>query len=70
MLLFTVSVDKELRGKGIGKSMILEAEKWAKVKGFNAAYLNSYTHTEDFYRKCGYKKLESGKNKGYFKKEF
>ena len=50
--------------------MMLDAEKWAKVKGFNAAYLNSYTHTEDFYRKCGYKKLESGKNKGYFKKEF
>ena len=65
-----VQVDQELRGKGIGKSMMLDAEKWAKVKGFNAAYLNSYTHTEDFYRKCSYEKLESGENEGYFKKEF
>ena len=49
--------------------MILEAEKWAKVKGFNAAYLWSYTGTEDFYKKCGYKKLIFGEYKEFFKKE-
>ena len=70
MQLFTVSVDKELRGKGIGKSMILEAEKWAKVKGFNAAYLWSNTRSQGFYRKCGYEKLKSGDYEGFFKKEF
>ena len=70
MLLFTVSVDKELRGKGIGKSMILEAEKWAKVKGFNAAYLWSVSDARDFYKKCGYEELKSGDYEGFFKKEF
>ena len=44
-------------------------KKWAKVKGFNAAYLNSYTHTEDFYKKCGYEKQKSGEYAGLFKKE-
>ena len=70
MIYFTVAVDKDLHGKGVGKSMMLHAEKWAKVKGFNAAYLMSYTHTEDFYIKCGYEEVTSGDNVGMFKKEF
>ena len=36
---------------------MLDAEKWAKNKEFNAAYLNSYTRTEPFYKKCGYEKV-------------
>ena len=50
--------------------MILDAEKWAKVKGFNAAYVSSLTRTEDFYKKCGYEKIKSGEYKGCFKKKF
>ena len=50
--------------------MMLDAEKWLKMKGFNAAYLISYPRTEDFYKKCGYEKLKSGKYEGFFKKEF
>ena len=68
MKCFTVAVDKEFHGKGIGKSMMIDAEKWAKVKGFNAAYLRSYTHTKDFYIKCGYQKLKSDEYVGLFKK--
>ena len=49
---------------------MLDAEKWAKAKGFNAAYLWSNTRSEDFYRKCGYEKLKSGEYARYFRKEF
>ena len=48
---------------------MLEAEKWAKVKWFNTAYLWSYTRTEDFYKKCGYEELKFGDNQGMFKKK-
>ena len=70
MIYFTVRVDKELRGKGIGKSMMLDAEKWLKVKGFNAAYLDSTYDARGFYKKCGYEKIECGKYEGLFKKKF
>ena len=49
---------------------MLEAEKWAKVKGFNTAYLWSYTRTKDFYKRCGYEQLKSGDSEGVFIKEF
>ena len=49
---------------------MLDAEKWAKVKGFNAAYLISYTKTEDFYKKCNYKEIKSGYNLGMFKRNY
>ena len=32
--------------------MMLDAEKWAKVKGFNQAYVDS--GDDDFFKKCGY----------------
>ena len=70
MIYFTVRVDKELRGKGIGRSMMLDAEKWLKVKGFNAAYLDSAYDARGFYKKCGYEKIESGEYEGFFKKKF
>ena len=49
--------------------MLLDAEKWAKVKGFNAALLKSFTHTEDFYKKCGYSEIKSGPYYRWLKKE-
>ena len=50
--------------------MMLDAEKWLKVKGFNAAYLDSAYDARGFYKKCGYEKIESGKYEGLFKKKF
>ena len=49
---------------------MLDAEKWAKVKGFNAAYVSSLTRTEDFYKKCGYEKYKPDYFEGFFKKKF
>ena len=69
MILFTVSVEKEIRGKGIGKSMMIDAEKWLKMKEFNAAYLISYPRTEDFYKKCGYEELKLGDCLVWFQKK-
>ena len=69
MTFFSVVVDKDLQQKGIGKNMMLDAEKWAKVKGFNAAYLCSVSSAENFYKKCGYSEIKSGAYEGMFKKE-
>ena len=49
---------------------MLDAEKWLKVEGFNAAYLDSAYDARGFYKKCGYEKLKSGEYKGLFKKKF
>ena len=69
MKYFSVAVAKDLQGRGIGKSMMLDAEKWAKVKGFNAAYLCSVSDARDFYKKCGYEELKSDDYEGWFKKK-
>ena len=49
--------------------MMLDAEKWAKAKGFNAAYLIPVSEARDFYKKCGYKEIKFGYNSGMFKKK-
>ena len=49
--------------------MMLNAEKWAKKKGFDCVYLFSLAKTEDFYKKCGYLEVQSGEYEGFFKKE-
>ena len=49
--------------------MMLDAEKWAKAKGYNTAYLCSFTEARDFYKKCGYSEIQSGEFKGWFIKE-
>ena len=48
--------------------MMLDAEKWAKAKGFNT-YLFSFTEARDFYKKCGYSEIQSGDYKGWFIKD-
>ena len=63
---FAVAVVEELQRKGIGKSMILDAEKWAKKKGFNYVYLFCSKKVEDFYKKCGYSEVKCGENKCFF----
>ena len=52
LIFLLVAIAKELQGKGVGKRMMLDAEKWAKVKGFNQAYVDS--GNDDFFKKCGY----------------
>ena len=47
--------------------MILEAEKWAKKKGFKYVCLFCSKKVEDFYKKCGYSEVKSGKYRGFFK---
>ena len=34
--------------------MMLDAESWAKNKGFNCFYVKSWSEALDFYKKCGY----------------
>ena len=46
--------------------MILEAEKWAKKKGFDYVYLFCSKKVEDFYKKCGYSEVKSGEKKYFF----
>ena len=47
--------------------MILEAEKWAKKKGFDYVYLFCTEKVEYFYKKCGYSEIKSGEYKVFFK---
>ena len=47
--------------------MMLDAEKWAKAKGFNTAYLCSIN--DDFYKKCGYSEIKSGYYSSLMKKD-
>ena len=52
-------VDEDYRGKGIGKILIQEAEKWAKLRDITTITLNSGNREErksahDFYQHLGY----------------
>ena len=67
LFLLEVAVAKDLQRKNIGKSMMLDAEKWTFKKGFNCVHLDSLSHTKDFYKKCGYS--EDNDFKGWMKKQ-
>lgn len=61
-------VDEDYRGKGIGKKLIQEAEKWAKLQDITTITLNSGNREErksahDFYQHLGY----LPKSIGFFK---
>ena len=52
-------VDEDHRGKGIGKKLIQEAEKWAKLQDITTITLNSGNREErksahEFYQHLGY----------------
>ena len=49
--------------------MILEAEKLAKIKGFDCVYLICSEKVGDFYKKCGYSEIKSGAYTQWFKKK-
>ncbi len=52
-----MGVIPDFRSKGVGTLLIQESLKWAKSKGFQKAYVNSYfnnTAAIDFYKKNGF----------------
>ena len=50
-----VCVLEDYRKKGIGKQVILEAEKWIKEQGANKILISSRIEATEFYEKLGYK---------------
>jgi len=50
----SVVIHPDLRGKGIGKYLMLKCEEYCKSKGFKAAYLCTIDK-QIFYSRCGYK---------------
>lgn len=48
-------VDGAHRGKGIGKALMLEAEKRVRALGYHSIALGSAEGAEEFYEKLGYK---------------
>lgn len=49
-----VAVQQNLQGKGIGKSLVLFAEKFALEKGFSKMGLHARMEAVPFYEKLGY----------------
>lgn len=49
-----VVVLPEYRGKGLGREVVSEAEKWLKDLGFSSAVVESRDVAVGFYRKMGY----------------
>ena len=50
-----VCILEDYRKKGIGKQVILEAEKWIKEQGANKILISSRIEAIGFYEKLGYK---------------
>lgn len=58
-------VDEKYRGKGIGKKLLITAEKWAEEQGALKVLINSGNRDErkeshSFYNKMGYKAKSIG----------
>lgn len=54
IMLGRIVVLPEYRGKGLGRTAVEEAEKWAKEQGYKKAVLESREGKEGFYQKMGY----------------
>ena len=53
-------LDKNARGTGLGKKLLLKAMDWAKVNGYNQVYLESMPELSkavSIYEKVGFEKL-------------
>ena len=62
----TIDVIKEERGKGIGKKLIEEVEKWAKEKGLNKVVLEVYKENNNariLYENLGYETIKETRRK-------
>ena len=57
-MLGRVVVLPEYRGKGLGRQVILEAEKWLKKLGYSEAVVESRDVAVGFYEKLGYKVID------------
>lgn len=56
--LLALVVDEGQRGRGVGASLVAEAERWLKERGVSAVIVNSGSRRGDahrFYRRLGYK---------------
>lgn len=51
-----VAVDTPFQGKGIGTKLVMEAENWAQINGYNHIVLNARDVSLTFYKKLNYKK--------------
>ncbi|PAV68303.1 hypothetical protein WR25_12953 [Diploscapter pachys] len=51
----SVLIRKDHRGKGLGKFLMTEVEKWLRANGFDESYLSTDDQVE-FYQHCGYEK--------------
>ena len=56
-----VVVLPEYRGQHLGRSVVAEAEKWMREKGFKKSVISSRIGVENFYKKMGYRFEETGK---------
>lgn len=54
-----VVVLPEYRGKGLGRKVISEAEKWIKELGYESVHIDSRTVAVDFYSGLGYSKVNN-----------
>lgn len=55
MDLSCIHVSEDMRGKGIGKALFLDAKEWAKEKGAKKLYISAHSAVESqaFYKKMG-----------------
>lgn len=53
--LSSIHVSEEMRGKGIGKALFLEAKQWAKERGAKKLYISAHSAVESqaFYKAMG-----------------
>jgi len=54
VVLGRIVVLEEYRGRGLGRTVVLEAEKWAAELGFRIAVLEARLEKRGFYEKLGY----------------
>ena len=55
-------VDREFRGRGVGKALVERAERWAKAKRLKSVYVRSNIVRKDthpFYQRLGYKVVKT-----------
>jgi len=57
-----IIVDKNHRGQGVGKLLMLKAEQWAQLKGYNRIIVRSNilrNEAHKFYPNIGYEMIKS-----------
>lgn len=55
--LIVLAVSSTTRGRGVGRRLVVAAERWSARKGAREMFVNSGLHRKEahaFYRRCGY----------------